>query len=300
MTKKYSLEVEGREIIISNPEKLLWPEAGISKTVYISCMVELAPYILPYAKGRLLTTIRYPDGIHGQSFYQKSCPEYAPEWVNTAEFNDISYIILDSVPTLVWLATQAALEFHVTFNTADNEDNPTYLVFDLDPSKGQTFDEVIEAGLKIHETLEALSIKSFAKTSGATGLQVYIPVNGRYDYDRARLINEFFGKYFSQKYPDLFTIERIVKNRGKKLYFDYLQMWYGKTLAAAYCPRATEKASISMPIDWDQLPQIKPEDFTLLNAGKLLVEHGDRFKGLLETEQNLDSILERIGAFARS
>lgn len=292
--KKYALEIEGRQIDVSNPEKLLWPEAGISKAAYISSMMELAPYILPYARGRLLTTIRYPDGIHGESFFQKSCPEYAPEWVKTALYGDIRYIVPDSLPTLIWLATQAALEFHVTFNTIDREDYPTYLVFDLDPSKGQTFDEVIEVGLRIHETLEALSIKSFAKTSGATGLQVYIPVNGRYDYDRARLINEFFGRYFSQKYPRLITIERMVRNRGKKLYFDYLQMWYGKTIAAAYCPRAVEKASISMPVDWSDLTGIKPGDFTLLNATSLLAGSGDRFRGLFEVDQSLDSILEMI------
>ena len=294
MKKKYALEVEGREIDVSNPEKLLWPEAGISKAVYISSMLELAPYILPYAKGRLLTTIRYPDGIHGESFYQKDCPEYAPEWVNTALYGDIRYILLDSLPTLIWLVTQAALEFHVTFNTADREDYPTYLVFDLDPSKGQTFEEVIEVGLLVHETLEALSIKSFAKTSGATGLQVYIPVKGRYDYTLARQINEFFARYFSQKYPKLITIERIVKNRGKKLYFDYLQMWHGKTIATAYAPRANENASISMPIDWSDLTSIKPGDFTLLNSARLLAETGDRFKGLFEVDQNLDSILEKI------
>lgn len=292
--KKYSLEVEGRRIDVSNPEKLLWPEAGITKEIYVSSVLELAPYILPYSRGRLLTTIRYPDGIHGESFFQKSCPAYAPEWVATAAYGDVNYIVLDSAPTLVWLATQAALEFHVTFNTADREDYPTYLVFDLDPSKGQGFEDVIEVALRVHETLEALSVKSFVKTSGATGLQIYIPVNGRYDYDRARLINEFFARYFSQKYPKLITIERIVKNRGKKLYFDYLQMWYGKTIATAYSPRVGEKAPVSMPVDWGGLPRIKPEDFTLLNAHKLLAEAGDRFKGLLETGQDLDFIFEKI------
>ena len=294
MKKKYALEVEGRTIDVSNPEKLLWPEAGITKEGYISSMLELAPYILTYAEGRLLTTIRYPDGIHGQSFYQKECPEYAPEWVNTALSGDIRYILLDSLPTLIWLVTQAALEFHVTFNTVDREDDPTYLVFDLDPSKGQTFDEVIEVGLIVHETLDALSIKSFAKTSGATGLQVYIPVKSRYDYATGRQINEFFARYFTQKYPKLITIERIVKNRGKKLYFDYLQMWYAKTIAAAYAPRANANASISMPIDWSDLRSIKPGDFTLLNSAKLLAKNGDRFKGLFEVDQNLDSILDKI------
>lgn len=293
-TKKFAIDVEGKQINVTNPEKLLWPEAGVRKIDYISAMMKLASYMLPHCKGRLLTTIRYPDGIHGESFYQKSCPEYAPEWLNTAVYGDVNYILPDSLPTLVWLATQAALEFHVTFNTIDKEDFPASLVFDLDPSAEQSFEAVREVALLVNETLEALSIKSFAKTSGATGLQVYIPVNGKYNYDQARSINEFFGKYFSQKYPKLITIERIVKNRGSKLYFDYLQMWYGKTIATPYSPRAVKTASVSMPVTWQEVKSIKPGDFTLLNAVQRLEATGDLFNGMQDAEQDLDSILERI------
>lgn len=289
----YQLDVEGYGINVTNPEKLLWPEVGIRKIDFIEKMIELAPFIIRHAKDMLLTTIRYPDGVNGKSFFQKSIPEYAPEWVETAVSNETEYILLNSVPTLVWLATQAALEFHTSFNSHLREDYPFYLVFDLDPSKGQNFEDVTECAGIIHETLESLSIKSFAKTSGATGLQIYIPTGSKYDYEKARKINEFFGAYFSQKYPEQFTIERIVNKRGKKLYFDYLQMWYGKTITTVYSPRATPTATVSMPIEWSELGKIKPGDFTLLNAKKRLDEKGDLFKNIFEESQNqdLDSIL---------
>jgi len=290
--------IEGRKIRLSNPEKLLWPKAGIRKIDYLARMMELAPYILPHSKDRLLTSIRYPHGAGGKSFFQKNAPEYAPEWVNTRTWNDTEYILLDSLPTLAWLVNLAVLEFHVSFNTWQRENHPTSLVFDLDPSEGQRFEDAAEVALLVKETLDSLSVKSLVKTSGATGLQVYIPTGNRYDYNEARRINEFFGRYFSQKYPRKITIERMVEKRGKRLYFDYLQMWQGKTIAMVYTPRATDRASVSMPIGWDELKEgVRPEDFTLDNAAERLKKKGDLFAPLLENpvQESLDSILEYAG-----
>ena len=260
-------------------------------------MIELAPYLLPHAQDRLLTAIRYPNGIHGESFFQKNTPEYAPDWVRTHSWNNTDYVVLDSVTTLAWIVNLATLEFHTSFNTIKREDHPTSIVFDLDPSKGQKFEDVMEVSLLIRETLDSLSIKSYIKTSGATGLQIYIPAGGRYDYETARHINEFFGRYFSQKYPQKITIERLVEKRGTKLYFDYLQMWQGKTIAMVYSPRTTEYASISMPVEWDEVEKgIKPSDFTLNNALNRLRQKGDLFAPLLEkTEQkSLDALLTHV------
>ncbi len=291
------LDINGIKVRITNPEKLLWPQLGIRKIDYIEKLIELAPYMLPHARDRLLTTIRYPDGVDGKSFFQKDIPDYAPEWVETAFWHDNNYILLNSLPTLVWLGNQAMLEFHTAFNLYTKEEYPTSLVFDLDPSEGQSFEEAAEAALLINETLEGLRIKSWVKTSGATGLQVYIPVGRRYDYDEARKINFFFGRYFSKKYPKLFTIERIVSKRGKRLYFDYLQMWHGKTITMVYSPRANRQATISMPVEWEELKRgIRPEDFTLLNAKDRLKEKGDLFAPLLSDDhvQNLDFLLEHL------
>ena len=292
------LNIEGRKVKLSNPEKLLWPEEGIRKTDYLARMIELAPFIIPHAENRLLTTIRYPDGIHGESFFSKNLPEYAPEWINRTIWNDTEYAILDSIPTLAWFVNMAALEFHTSFNNYDKEDYPTSLVFDLDPSEGQTFDDVLEAALLIKEVLDSLSVTAYIKTSGATGMQIYIPTGGKYDYTVARKINEFFGSYFAQKYPDKFTIERTVEKRGRKLYFDYLQMWKGKTITMVYSPRAKEKATVSMPVTWDEVEKgIKPEDFTLNNALERLKKTGDLFQPLLrakEPEKSLEEIVKHL------
>lgn len=291
------ITVEGKKIKLSNPEKLLWPKAGIRKIDYLARMIELAPYILPHARDRLLTSIRYPHGAGGESFFQKNAPEHTPEWVNTHMWNDVSYILLDSLPTLCWLVNLAVLEFHTSFNTWQRESHPTSLVFDLDPSEGQRFEDAAEAALLVKETLDSLSIVSYIKTSGATGLQIYIPAGGRYDYESARRINTFFGMYFSQKYPRKITIERMIEKRGSKLYFDYLQMWQGKTIAMVYTPRATEQATVSMPIEWDELRKgIHPEDFTLNNALERLKKKGDMFAPLLEgsAQESLDSLLAYV------
>lgn len=283
------------KVRITNPEKVLFPDLGLRKIDYIGKLIELGPYILPHAKDRLLTTIRHPDGTGGKSFFQKNIPKYAPEWIEKTEWNEIQYILLNSMATLVWLANQAALEFHTSFNLFQKENKPTDLVFDLDPSEGQSFDEVSEVALCIHETLKGLNIKSWAKTSGATGIQIYIPVGQRYDYDTARSINEFFGIYFSQRYPERITLERMVNKRAKKLYFDYLQMWNGKTITMVYSPRATPKATVSMPVTWEEIEAgITPEDFHLLNAKERLEQKGDLFKPLLlqENIQNLDFVLK--------
>lgn len=290
--------IEDKKIKFSNLDKLLWPEAGIRKVDYLARMIELAPYLLAHARDRLLTSIRYPDGIHGESFFQKNAPEYMPEWIHTYSWNEVSYIILDSLPALAWLVNLAALEFHTSFNTWRREDYPVSVVFDLDPSKGQKFEDVVEVALLIKETLDSLAVKSYIKTSGATGLQIYIPVGGRYNYNTARRINEFFGSYFSQKYPQKITIERVVEKRGTKLYFDYLQMWQGKSITSVYSPRATPTANVSMPVEWDELKSgIKPEFFTLNNALVRIKKKGNLFAPLLDKtrQESLDGILSYAG-----
>lgn len=284
------IEVQDKNITLSNPEKILWPELGIRKMDYFQILAKLAPYILLYSKKRLLTTIRYPDGIEGKSFYQKNIPQYAPKWIHTEPWKDTTYIILDDEPTLLWLGNLAAIEFHTSFHEIGEAYYPTSLVFDLDPSEGQPFDMVVEIALKIHETLESLKIDSFVKTSGATGVQIYLPIAKKYNYDEARSLNEFFAKYFSEKYPGKITIERMVDKRGKKLYFDYLQMWEGKTIITPYSPRANKNGCVSMPVEWEELEKgVQPNDFTLINVFQRLEEKGDLFQRIVSIK-NKDSI----------
>lgn len=287
---------ENVEIKVTHPDKYFWPELKITKLDYIQHLVKLAPFLLKYTTNHAMTVIRYPHGFSEKSFFQKNAPDYTPEWVNTVTVDDKTYIHLDSIPTLAWLGSQAALEFHIPFNLYSKPHYPTSLVFDLDPSLEQNFSHVSEAALLIHEALSCLNIKSGVKTSGASGLQIYIPISNQYTYDEARRINHFFATYFSTKYPDQFTIERSVKKRGKKIYFDYLQMWQGKTIIAPYSPRAVVSANVATPITWEELQSgCHPSDFSLTNIHDRLNSKGDLFASLFSnSNQDLSFILENL------
>lgn len=290
------VEIEGKIINIKSPDKLYWPEANVTKLEFIETMTKLAPYVVRHAKNRMLTSIRYPHGIGDKSFFQKEKPVNTPEWVKTVKFNDKNYIALNSAATLVWLCTQAALELHTSFNVHEKPDHPSSLVFDLDPDEGNTFDDVTEIAGSIHETLLALGIKAFIKTSGATGLQIFIPTGARYDYDTARMLNEFFAEYFTHKLSSKVTIERMKKNREGKLYFDWQQMWHGKSMITAYSARAVKSAAVSTPIEWSELGRIRPEMFTLKNIAARVEQKGDLFEPMLrcDNKNQLDEILKQL------
>ncbi len=290
------VEIENKIISVKNPDKLFWPEAGVTKLEFIETMTKLAPYVIRYAKDRMLTSIRYPHGIGDKSFFQKEKPVNTPDWVKTVLFNDKNYIALNSAATLVWLCTQAALELHTSFNVHEKPDYPSSLVFDLDPDEGNTFDEVTEVALSIYETLKALGIAGFIKTSGATGLQIFIPTGERYNYDTARMLNEFFAEYFAHKLHRNVTIERMKKKRDGKIYFDWLQMWHGKSMITAYSARAVKSAAVSTPIEWNELGKIRPEMFTLKNIAQRIEKKGDLFQPLLKCDNSvqLDEVLKQL------
>ncbi len=290
-TKEYVITVEGRELTITNPDKPLWPEAGVTKSVYLSYLLEVAPYMLPHTRNRLLTVIRYPHGIHDKHFYQKNLPAYAPDWIATAVWENTRYPLANDVPTLIWMANQAALEWHVSFHAAGDE-TPTELVFDLDPST-PSFDPVIETALRLKEVLDSLQLPSYVKTSGASGLQVYVPIERRYRFEQTRQVGQFVATYLAKTYPEAVTVERLVKKRGTKLYVDYLQHWRGKSLAAPYTPRAKPEATVSTPLRWEEVPHIHPTQFTIHTVLARLKEQGDLFAPLLDPARrvSLDPIL---------
>lgn len=295
MQQSFEIEIEGKSIRITNSEKLLWPEIGVKKMDYIRYLVDISPYLLPYIHNRLLTTIRFPHGIHDKSFYQKNIPDHSPDWITTYHWRGTEYIVPRDLPTLVWLGNQACLELHVTFNTIEQELNPTELVFDLDPTDLENYPLVLEVSLKIKEVIDSLGLYSQAKTSGASGLQIYIPIEPKYTYQEAHLINKFIAQYIAEKFPEQVTLERLVKNRGKKLYFDYIQHGEGRTLPAPYSPRAREAGSVSAPVSWEEVEQgFLPTDFTMLNMGERVKERGDLFASITREKKNqsLDEYLQ--------
>ncbi|OAB39384.1 DNA polymerase domain-containing protein [Paenibacillus macquariensis subsp. defensor] len=288
---KGSIIVEGQQIAVSNPDKLLWPEMGITKAIYLQKLAFLAPYLLPYCRNRLLTTIRYPNGVKGDFFYQKNAPSPLPPYVSTITHDDISYIVLHGLPDLLWLGNLAALEFHPSLHYAHSE-LPCEWMIDLDPSL-EIEPRIMEATALVGEVLSSLGIQSTPKTSGATGVQIIIPVEEGITFDDLRKIGHFVGRYVEERHPELFTLERLKKYRGDKIYFDYLQHYAGKTLAAPYTPRARARATVSTPLTWEEVHNnVSPLDFHLLNIEARLMEHGDLLR--LIPPQPLQHILHHL------
>lgn len=285
--------VDNMEVKVSNPEKELFP--GITKWMYVQYLGVLAPYLLPYCRDRLLTTIRFPNGVSGKSFYQKHVPISKPSFVITRKIEGIEYILLQNTPTLIWLANLACLEFHVSFHTWQELNKPTELVFDLDPTDS-SFDGVKEVALFTREVLLGMGLDGLVKTSGASGLQIYVPIKQIYTFEETRKVSQFTAHYLAEKYPKLITTERRVKDRGTKVYFDYLQHWRGKTLIAPYSPRATKGATVSTPLLWEELQgDITPKQFTLTNILERLKTKGDLFQGIYQgSKYDLTNLLSFI------
>jgi len=262
------------ELAISHPDKMIWSEAGITKLKYVQLLAELAPFLLPYTAGRYLTTIRFPEGIHGVSFYQKNCPQPIPDYVRTAKDGSINYVVLDSVRTLLWMGSLYSLEFHVSSDEIENPLPNTWML-DIDPSVNEE-PRLMEATELVLQTLDSLGLSAVAKTSGATGVQVVMPIERGPDFDALRRFGKFLSEYLVALHPALFTVERLKKDRGSLIYLDYLQHYAGKTLPAAYSPRARLMATVSTPLTRDEVRRdVRPTDYHLLNVPQRLRERGD-------------------------
>ncbi|WHY75670.1 DNA ligase D [Neobacillus sp. WH10] len=274
------------DLAITHPDKPLWKNIPIQKSDYILYLREISPYMLPFLTNRLLTVIRYPHGMFGEAFYQKNCPDYAPEFVQTHLADGIDFIICNNLKTLIWLGNQLAIEFHLPFQTI-NSKGPSEIVFDLDPPSRDAFPLAINAALLIKEVLDQLNLIGFIKTSGNKGLQIYIPLQeNSYSYDDTRLFTSFIAEYLISKDPESYTIERMKKNRGNKLYVDYVQHSEGKTIVAPYSMRGNEYAGVATPLYWDEVDEkLDPVSFNMENVLKRIRGQGDPFRNYFQTKQ---------------
>lgn len=267
-------------IDVTHPEKPIVPALQLNKADYLLYLRQVAPYLLPFLRERRLTLIRYPHGSGDEFFYQKSTPDYAPDFVLTDEVDDISYTVCNDPRTLLWLGNQLAMEFHIPFETRDT-DRPTEIVFDLDPPSVNEFHLAIEAAKRIKVLLDGLFLTAFIKTSGGKGLQVYIPLKkNAFTYEETRKFTAFICHFLCEQAPDLFTLERLKKNRGNRLYLDYIQHDAGKTIIAPYSPRGNELGLVATPLEWDELyhDELHPTLFTMPAVIERLKEKGDPFR----------------------
>ncbi|SHM46426.1 bifunctional non-homologous end joining protein LigD [Caldanaerovirga acetigignens] len=294
------VSVGGEKLKLSNLSKLMWPEDGITKADIINYFVKIAPYLLPHLKDRPIVFTRYPEGIGGESFYQKNAPDYAPKWLKTytvvtlsgGQKRKISYVLIDDLKSLVWAANQASLEIHPWLSRIGSIDHPDFAVFDLDPMEDTDFEDARFLALALKKLLEMEGFRSYPKTSGATGIQVYVPLEPCYTYRQVRTFAEFFCKVLEKTFPEKATTERNIAKRRGRVYLDYMQNVKGKTLIAPYCPRPLTGAPVSAPVTWGELESsVVPSMFTLKNMPERLKKTGDLFKGVLEERQRIDQWL---------
>lgn len=275
-----------KEISITHPEKPLWKKEYIVKLDFIRYMRDIASFILPFLQNRTLTVIRYPHGIFGEPFYQKNCPDYAPDFIETNNQDGIHYIVCNHLKTLMWLANQLAIEYHIPFHMI-NDPFVSEIVFDLDPPSRNEFHLALKASTMMKKIFDQLQLISFIKTSGNKGLQVYIPLpEKKFTWDDTRLFTEFIANFLVTEQPDLFTIERLKKNRKGRLYVDFVQHAEGKTIIAPYSMRGNEDALVATPLFWNEVnEELTPEKFTMETLLKRINQFGCPFEKFFETKK---------------
>jgi bifunctional non-homologous end joining protein LigD len=256
--KSAVVTVEGRELKLSNLDKVLYPGTGFTKREVIEYYAAIAPVMLPHLQGRALTVTRWPDGVQGKSFFQKQTPAHAPDWVRTvtlpSERKPIDYTLVEDLSTLVWLANLAAIELHTPLARAEQPERPTMLVFDLDPGEPATIVECCRVARQLHGMFENLSLQIFAKTSGSKGLQLYVPLNNPdVTFEQTKPFARAVAELLEQAEPDL-VVSRMTKARRKgKVLIDWSQNDRNKTTVCAYSLRATERPTVSTPVEWAEV-----------------------------------------------
>jgi bifunctional non-homologous end joining protein LigD len=308
-SERHEVTVDGRTLSLSNLDKVLYPSTGFTKGQVIDYYARVAPVMLPHLKGRPITLKRYPNGVDATSFYEKNCPKHRPEWMRTVTVTvsakkaaTVSYCLLDEPAALAWTANMAALELHPGLATEDNIGQPTVMVFDLDPGLPANIVQCCQVALWLRDMLSQLDLRSFPKTSGSKGLQVYVPLNSAgVTFDDTRDVSLAMAQVLEKQHPELVVTSQNKELRPKKVLIDWSQNAFHKTTVAVYSLRARERPTCSTPVTWDEVEAcLADEDATLLRFQTEAVlervdEHGDLFADLLTIEQHLPD----FGAAAR-
>ena len=291
-----------KTVKLTNQDKIYFPESGITKGEVVEYYQSVAKYILPHLKNRPQSLNRFPNGIEGLSFYHKDAGNDSPDWIEKvsvfSESNekDIQYLICNTADDLAYLNNLGCIDLNPWNSTVKDLDKPTWLALDLDPSEKNTFDDVIETCLCVKEILDKAKIKGYCKTSGSSGIHIYIPMGEDYEVEQVKNFAHLLMQKVQQKLPDLTTLERSLKKRAQtKIYLDYLQNRTGQTLASVYSIRPKPLASVSMPILWEELKfGLKPTDFNIHNSLERIKKNGDLFKPVLGKGIDMLKALENL------
>jgi bifunctional non-homologous end joining protein LigD len=304
------VEVDGRELKLTNLDKVLYPEVGFTKGEMLDYYARIGPAIVPHLKDRALTLRRFPEGVDDLdvAFFEKRCPKHRPEWVKTVTVlagrhaGDIDFCACQDLPTLIWMAQLAAIELHPSLSLAKDPERPTVLAFDLDPGPPANVIDCCRIGVRLRELFVHFELECFPKTSGSKGLQVYVPLNTKTDYDETKPFARAIAQLLEKQTPDEVVSKMAKVDRKGKVFVDWSQNHQRKTTIAVYSLRARPKPTVSTPVTWEEvegaLKTGKPERlvFEAADVVKRFEDRGDLFAPVLELKQRLPSFKKMASA----
>lgn len=300
-----TLELDGKRVRLTNLNKVFFPESGYTKRHLLAYYYRVAGSLLPFLKDRPLVLRRYPDGIHGLSFFQKDAREGVPDWIDTITIpsegkrEEVRYVVANDCAALLCLTNLGCIDHNPWSSRTDDLQHPDYVFFDLDPAEGTAFSDVVAIARGLAQKLEELGVRFFLKTSGATGMHLYVPVERGYTYEQLRLFAEIVARLVAAEQPGRVTQERAVAKRpAGKTYIDVSQNAFGRPLAAPYVVRAFPRAPVSAPIARHELrPALRPDRLNLKTILARREKKGDLWATFWESRQRLEEAARRLGAF---
>lgn len=302
--KEVVLTIQGKDVKLTNLDKLFWPEEGITKGDLIQYYADVAHVLLPHLQNRAMVMKRYPNGWKGPHFFMKRAPEHRPDWIKICtiphkQVGPVDFPVIDGVPELLWVVNLGCIDLNQWYARCDDWDRPDYLHFDLDPVKAKggekevPFANVREVALIVRDGLESIGIKSYAKTTGSRGIHIYVPIQRGPTQKEVWTFAKALAVTLARRHPKLITSEyRIAKRPAGRVLVDYNQNAWGRTLASVYSVRPKPKAPVSAPVTWKEVENdIEIEDFRLDNMPRRIARVGDLFAPLLENKGRVN--LER-------
>jgi bifunctional non-homologous end joining protein LigD len=296
-----TVTVDGHRIALSKPDKVLFPDAGLTKGDLVDYYRRIAPVALPHWRGRALSMQRFPDGIGAEGFFQKDVPDHFPDWIARAALpkqgGTVTYVVAESAATLVYLADQGCVTPHLSLARADRPNHPDRLVLDLDPSD-RDFAKVQRAARLVRGLLDALDMACFVQTTGSRGLHVVVPLDRSADFEQARLFARAAAERLAARHPDLLTVEQRKDRRGDRVFVDYLRNAYGQTSVAPYAVRAIAGAPVATPLHWREAGagDLEPRRYTIRNIFRRLAQTDDPWEPIFRCRYSVAAAHKRHDA----